>query len=148
MKHPLHRARRQPGGFTLIELMIGLAIIGILLLVAIPSYQEHMNHARRSDAMAALLDLSVRQEKFRSLNGTYTRTIDTEAGLGLGRTTSEGGYYNLSVRDCATGSIATCFVVEAAPVGAQASDSDCGTFSLDSTNARSASGSLGVDCWK
>ncbi len=141
------RGRRAGKGFTLIELMIALAIVGVLLVIAIPNYQDSMRKTRRSDAMAALLDLSLRQEKFRAQNGTYTTTIDAATGLNLGRTTSVDGYYNLTAEACASGTIARCYLLKAAPTGAQSSDTDCGTLSLDSTNVKAATGSLGLKCW-
>ena len=61
-------------GFTLIELMIAVAIVGILAAVALPSYQRSIMKGRRVDAKAATLDLAAREERYFSVNNTYTNS--------------------------------------------------------------------------
>jgi type IV pilus assembly protein PilE len=79
-------------GFTLIELMIAVAVIGILAAIAYPSYQDSLRKSRRSDAINALGAAQLEQEKWRTNNTTY----GTLANIGISATSSEG-YYAISV---------------------------------------------------
>ena len=134
-------------GFTLIEILIALVILGIVMSVALPGYQDSVRKSRRADAMRDLMELGARQERFYAANSSYTTTVDTAAGLDLGRTTSAEGWYNLSIAACGGGSIATCYVITASPTGAQLKDKGCLAMSLDNLGRRTSSGVLGNDCW-
>lgn len=142
-----HRLNKAQGGFTLIEIMMVVVIMGILVTVALPTYQDSVRKARRSDGMQDLLELSARQARFYAQNSTYTTVINTAAGLNLGRTTSSEGHYNLTGAAGGTGSIVTSYVLTATPVGAQADDTGCLVLSMDSLGQRAATGVLGDDCW-
>ena len=142
-----HSHNRSCGGFTLIEIMLVVAILAMLSLIAIPGYQESVRKSRRADAMRNLMELGTRQEKFYAKNSTYTTTIDASSGLNLGRTTDNDGYYNLTAAACTDKTIATCYVVTATPTGSQADDTSCAVLALDSLGERTASGTLGGDCW-
>ncbi|MCH7881767.1 MAG: type IV pilin protein [Proteobacteria bacterium] len=131
-------------GFTLIELMIVVVIIGLLFGIAIPSYQSSVLRAHRADAQGTLLDISAREERFLAQNNTYTTDISAATGLNLGTTTSAEGYYNLSVAACAGGTIAICYLVTATATGGQTNDTDCLTITYSSTGVRS--GTTG-NCW-
>ncbi|MGM0672826.1 MAG: type IV pilin protein [Pseudomonadota bacterium] len=89
---------RQPscrhGGFTLIELMIVVVVIGILASIAIPAYQNHVIKAQRSDGTTALMDLRMAQERWRANNPSYTNDIGDLVGVGP---TSPEGRYNLEI---------------------------------------------------
>jgi type IV pilus assembly protein PilE len=132
-------------GFTLIELMIVVAIIGILVGIGMPAYQNHMLKAHRADAQAELLDMAARQERFIAQNNSYTLLVSEAAGLNLGRTTSREGYYDLTVTACG-GGIATCYLLTAAATAAsgQTNDTDCLAITYSSTGAKS--GTTG-ECW-
>lgn len=130
-------------GFTLVELMITVLILGILAGVAIPAYSKYMEKARRSDAMASLTKLRLEQEKHRTGNATYGVLADVWSG-----TSSLDGYYTLAVsNNTATGYIAT-----AAPTaGGLQVDDDCGTFAIDQDGPiYSNGGTTYADaiCWK
>lgn len=117
-------------GFTLIELMIAIAVIGILAAIAYPSYQDFVRKARRADGKEALVRLQIEQEKWRTSHTTYTGTIDGTAGLsGLGLpTTSSEGHYTIAITaNSATG---TGFTATATAQGAQASDANCTVLTL------------------
>lgn len=140
---------RTTAGFTLIEVMIVVVIVAILLAVALPGYQSSMNKGRRADGKAGLMDAANRQERFMLDRNTYT--VDMKE-LGLSNTTtdnikSEEEHYNIQVAACATGTIATCYVLTATPIGVQADDTYCTKLILDSTGAKTAEGSAAAECW-
>lgn len=136
--------RRCPPGFTLIELMITVVIVGILAAIAYPSYQNYVKQTRRSDAQIALTQAANQQERYftecnaytSNLGGTRTNTCDGALGYG---TSSPESYYTLSASagTITSGCTAyTCgFTLTATPVtsGLQAGD---GKFRIDSTGTK------------
>jgi type IV pilus assembly protein PilE len=74
---------RPSRGFTLIELAMVLAVVGILSAVAVPSYQAHLAKARRSEAVTALTRLQLAQESFRANHGSYALALPLLRGLGV-----------------------------------------------------------------
>jgi len=142
-QHSVLRAGQVPRasrGFSLLELMIVVAVAAIIAAVAIPNFQEQSKKGRRAAAAAALIDASSRQEQFFLDNKTYTTTII--AG-GLNMAVSAGsGTYALSV-DVPTVAcqVDRCFRVRATPQGAQAADT-CGALTIDSQRQKSPGG-----CW-
>ncbi len=106
--HPLglRRPAKRPfgvRGFTLIELMIALVVLGLLAGVALPSFLDAIRKSRRSDAIAALNTIMQAQERFRSNRAEYSNSLTNAAngdppGLGLS-TTSPSGYYTLSLAE-------------------------------------------------
>lgn len=135
-------------GITLIELMIVVAIVGILGAIAYPSYQQYVIRSARSDARAALLDAASRQEQFYLDNKQYTPTLGA-GGLNLAATT-EGGYYTIAIAAAnAACPLATCYSLTATPVAGKpsANDATCGTLSLGSNGVKSATGTMPNECW-
>lgn len=139
----------QVSGFSLIELLVVVAIVGILGAVAYPSYLGYVQDSRRSDGKAALLTLANEQEKWHLGNGTYAGTLASVWGSG---TTSLEDYYTLSI-PTATAAAFTVRAVSAAGTS-QAQDTSCLCFELDSTNLKTAHAATectgadtGPTCW-
>ncbi|HXG28152.1 MAG TPA: type IV pilin protein [Nevskiales bacterium] len=128
-------------GFTLIELMITVAIIGILAMIALPSYESYVQRARRAEAKTELSGLAQRLERCYSQFGTYL--TGTGCSVGNGPFTTPEGYYRIAISN----RTATTYTLTATPQGAQAADSKCGSFTLNHLGVRGASGTLGTDCW-
>lgn len=72
---------RQTRGFSLIELTVGLALLGVVASMALPSYQWQLAKARRSEAIGALTQLMMAQEQFRSMHGSYALQLQALSGL-------------------------------------------------------------------
>lgn len=122
-------------GFTIIEMMIAVAIIGILAAIALPAYQEYVRVARRADALDALSAASTAQEKYRVNNSSYATALSalTSPVTGLSLTSaSPNGYYTISVSGTPTASTYS-FAATAVPSGPQASDTACTTITINQT---------------
>ena len=141
--------KRNPRGFTLIELMIVVAVMAILVLIAYPSYDAFVTRTRRAEAKRELLALATAQERyFTNCNG-YAAALDGSqancTGLGTGAATrrSENGHYLVSL----AGGGAS-YTLTATAQGVQAQDAICGNFTLTDTGTKTVSGTGTVeDCW-
>lgn len=140
---------RNSAGFTLMELMIVVSIIGILLAIVMPNYSESVRKSRRADAMKELMELGAMQERFYAQNSTYTTEIEGADGLNLERTITSEGYYRLKSEACPDKDITTCYLLTATPMPttSQVKDTQCATLSLDRLGNREGSGTLGEKCW-
>ncbi len=142
--------RRSPArpapGFTLIELMITVAVVAILGAIAYPSYQDFVQRSRRQEAKAALADAAAREEKFYLNNKTYTATLGA-GGIGM---QAAAGEYTIAI-SAATAAcpIATCYALTAAPTagGPQTADTKCATLTLNSSGVKGATGTMPNACW-
>lgn len=124
-------------GFTLIELMIAVAIVAILATIVYPSYQDSIRKSRRADAITSLLAVQQAQEKWRANNTTY----GTATQIGTSGT-SPGGYYTVVI----SGQSATAYTATATATGAQAGDSACATIVLNQ-DGPDKSDSAKKTCW-
>ena len=129
-------------GFTLIELMVTVAIVAILAAIALPAYQEQMRKSRRADAKQALLAVAQNMEKYYTENARYTTTSGSTTcpGATVIVTPSPEGYYAIS----AACSSDNAFALTATAQGAQAGDTHCATLTYTSTNIK---GGTNADCW-
>lgn len=126
-------------GFTLIELMIVVAVVGILAAIAVPSYSEYILRSHRAKAKSGLQQTAQWMERAATAQGAYPVTANVPSGV----LTVEGGRYTLTVV-----SAANTYTLTATGVDGQTADK-CGTMTLSNTGARTVSGSLTTDeCWK
>lgn len=137
-------------GFTLIELMVVVAIVGILAAVAVPMFGEQVAKSRRAEAIATLSDLQLRQERWRANHATYG-TLDEVAGTTAAAFNGAQQNYDFAV----SGNDGTDVLITATPKNAQAGDR-CGNFLLriDNNNNNAPAGmvdkttSTGAErCW-
>ena len=128
-------------GFTLIEILITVAILAIVAAVAIPSYSSYVDRGKRAEARTALLDIAARQERYYSNNRQYA---DQLSKLRMSGTKSENGYYTLSVT-LPSGSNNQDFDATATPSGW--TDDKCGNLGIDETGAKTQSLGDRALCW-
>lgn len=151
MKHLVKRtpATRplQLQGFTLIELMITVAIVGIIAAIAIPSYNGQVQKTRRADAKSCLVDAAQRQEDFFYANNTYSITL-TDLGFAAGIVNcSIDANYTLTAAAGGSG-IGSSYVLTATRTSAQLNDTQCGNFTLSNTGVQGITGTLtAATCW-
>lgn len=128
-------------GFSLVELMIVVAIVAILGTIVYPSYRQYLLTSHRVDAKKMLLDAANRQETYFMDFNQYTSSA---ADLNLSES-SDAGHYHLVLS-----AAGNSFRLSATASGAQGADSDCVVFSIDQNGTRSAldsSDSINNDCW-
>jgi len=133
---------RASQGFTLIELMIVIAIVGILAAVAYPSYLDSVRKARRADAMDGILTLQNLQEKWRANNTTYNDFADAA---------SVDGYYTLAVTDgtaTATGYTLTATAVVGTSQAGDTVGTDCTVMTLTVVAATPGGAKTPAVCWR
>ncbi len=152
--------RLKAKGFTAIELVLVVAIIGVLAAIAYPMFADQMRKARRTDAMTSLERLALAQEKLRANCTRYGTGLAAAASCTARRvasiTTSTLGYYRLSIASATT----TAYSMQAAPInpGPQAKDlvtagcpvpKCCGTFRINQDGpVTTVNGIANAECWK
>jgi type IV pilus assembly protein PilE len=141
-------------GFTLMELIITMVIIGILAVVAIPQYSEYINRSRRAEAQAFLLEVAARQQHFlvdrRQYNAfksgelNNVEELPAAGGLGMRRPANMATYYDVTSTVDNTTNPPT-FTIAAAPKGSQSGER-CGTMTVDQAGERRTSTNA-TGCW-
>jgi len=158
------QSSNRTAGFTLMELLTVMVVVSILAAIAVPTYQSQMRHSRRTEAKTAVMDLAAREEKYFSLNNTYTASpanlgyVAASSTAGFPQLTNTG-YYNLNVclgtatvtttgstvisgGPCSTSSGTTAtgnqYIVSASPVSTttQGADTPCQYFAVDNTGSQ------------
>ncbi len=144
-----YRRVRGSGGFTLVEVIVVMAIIGILTAIALPSYRDYVLRGQRAEARTQLLEAAQFMQRFYSANDRYDRDRGGAAvALPLGLQTAPSGgtaRYTLSLNAIST----TGYTLQAVPVGTMVGDK-CGTYTLNSVGRRdvlSATETL-ENCWR
>ena len=128
-------------GITLIELLTVMVIVGVLAAIAMPAYTSYTRKTKRADAKVALTNAAQQLERCYSRNNAYTPCINVPFS-------SPNLAYSIdkdtSSTSCAAGIDTACFALKATPVGSQALDTQCGTFTLDQAGTR---GAHSTSCW-
>ena len=139
MKSLQHSMRQYKRGFTLVELMITTAIIGILAAIAYPSYTQYVLRANRADAVAILTESAQYMERYYTTNTSYASATSLSAVSPKGATGTRIKY-NI---DFSVTPTATVYTLRAIPANGQANDS-CGTLTLSQTGAQTPTT---AGCW-
>ena len=141
--------RQAQRGFTLIELMIVVAIVGILSAIAYPSYAEYIRKGHRADARAGLLQAQQWMERASTATGVYPLTAALPASLKV----IPSDRYDITIVSPTGGVVADngrTFTLTATPKGAQSGDK-CGNYTLNHTGLRGANGvttgAIVTECW-
>jgi type IV pilus assembly protein PilE len=138
-------------GFTLIELMIAVAVVSILATIAVASYSSQVKKSRRTDARSALLDLAGREEKLFSVANAYS-ALPSDLGYGAGPWPINVGsnYYQVTVvsPDPAQPAGTASYLITANVIGTQVNDTDCLSLSVNQIGTQTSTGTGTVaTCW-
>jgi type IV pilus assembly protein PilE len=136
------KKRAIQSGFTLLELMIVVAVLGILAAVALPSYQDHVLRTRRVTAATCLMELSQQMERQYATAMSYVVALPAASC-----TTDLTAFYTFAF--ATSQPTASTYTIEAIPSGAQAEDTKCDTLSIDHLGVKSKTGTGSIaDCWR
>lgn len=135
---------KQKTGFTLIELMITVAVVAILAAIAYPGYLNQMQTARRTEGQTLLLEAASKQERFYTENNTYATNM-TALGYQNNNQASENAWYQVSV----TAAGAAGYTLQAVPQAAQTGDARCRTLTINAFGVKTEGGTATSwqDCW-
>lgn len=147
------RVNIRRNGFTLIEVMIVVAIIGILASIAYPSYQEYVRRAARAEARAAMMNMAQLQERNFTDRGAYVAISSGARSDGWASANWSGNNFNSRKYDITvainvvSGTTTLPFVVTGTPANGH-SDPTCGNLTLAANGTRGSSAGNAADCWR
>lgn len=141
----MHQIPNRSQGFSLIELMIAVVIVGILAAVAIPMYSDYVTRSRRADGQATLMQVAQELERCYTQFSKYNDNSCSVVNSGVVSETSDQGFYGIS----ASGGNLTesAFTLTATPQNEQADDTDCTALTLTHLGEQSATGDDPDSCW-
>lgn len=140
------RFKAKEQGFTLIELMMVVVIIGILMAIALPQFTDYKMKSRRSEATSALMQIAAQQEQFFMDNRSYTNDFQDLNYPNTGSVTTDNGYYLITINVPTDYS----YTLTATAQGDQAGDTACKAFTLTNQGTKGAIDSTNTAtdaCW-
>ncbi len=152
----MKRNLKTSAGFSLIELMVVVAIVGVLMLIAFPSYKDHVRKGKRAEGKAAVVSAAQALERYMTANNTYTVDL---AAAGYKTYSGESAATSAYLLAVSSASIATRYLITASAVagwGDNSSDAPavqddlgCGQLTIDQTGAKSVQGATMTvaQCW-
>lgn len=132
--------RKNLSGFSLVELLIVIAIIGIIAGIAVPAYQEQIRHTRRAAAGVCMLELSQWMERFYTTNMSYAAAV-------LPGTACQNDLANFYAFAFNAAPTATTYSIDAVPAGPQVADV-CGTLNIDQAGTKTPNPTARPECWR
>jgi len=130
-------------GFSLIELLIAVTIIGILAAIAIPMYSDYVTRSRRADGQATLMQVAQELERCYTQFSKYNDNSCSVVNGGVISETSDQGFYVVTANKLDE----SAFTLTATPQNEQADDTDCGNLTLTHLGVQSATGPDKESCW-
>lgn len=131
-------------GFTLIELMIAVAVVAILAVIAIPSYNRYVLRSNRAAAESVMMDMASAQERYMIDNRSYAAST-----AALGYTLPDTVSSNYKIDTAPVAGPPPGFTVTATPIGTvQVGDTWCNVLTYSSNGTKSANGTTPTTCWR
>lgn len=131
-------------GFTLVEMLIVIAIVAILAGIAYPSYMQYVLKSKRTEAQSTLIDIANRQEMYYLDHHQYATNLSTDLGFSANPFITENGYYRI---ETSSAKATADFTLTATAISTQAADSECATLSITHNSTKSSSSGSDA-CWK